>query len=107
MTRPKTGYDVLEYEIREEQAATMGRLGRELQDTLDALHAFKREAGSSDAAADRRDEQRESLVHAAAYALWNFIVQRECSGFRGTEHILKDYVVPPEVRARMGVTRPR
>jgi hypothetical protein len=107
MVRPKTGYDVLEYEIREEQAATMGRLGRELQDALDALDAFKREVRSEETPAHNRDVQRERLVAAAGYALWNFVVQRECSGFRGTEHILKDYVVPPEVRARMGVTRPR
>jgi hypothetical protein len=107
MARLKTGYEVLEYEIREEQAATMGRLARDLQDALDALGAFKRAPNTGDAAADAHDEQRERLVSAAGYALWNFVVQRECSGFRGTEHILKDYAVPPEVRARMGVTRAR
>jgi hypothetical protein len=34
-------------------------------------------------------------------------VQRECSGLRGTEHVLRDYAVPAEVRARMGVSRRR
>jgi len=97
MKRVKTGQDVLEYEILEEQAATIGRLARELRNALDAL-----------AAADRCDPQREHLVDAAGYALWNFVVQRDCSGFGGTtEHILKDYAVPAEVRARMGVIRPR
>jgi hypothetical protein len=44
------------------------------------------------------DPQRARLVDAAAYALWNFVVQRECSGFRETEQVLKDYAVPVEVR---------
>jgi hypothetical protein len=45
------------------------------------------------------------LVDAAAYALWNFVVQRECSGFRETEQVLKEYAVPAEVRAKMGAVR--
>src|SRR5215469_9306457 len=77
--RVRTGLDVLEYEIRQEQAATIGRLARELRDALDALDTFN----SAKAGADSRDPQRARLVDAAAYALWNFVVQRECSGFRG------------------------
>jgi hypothetical protein len=97
MKRVKTGQDVLEYELLEEQAATIGRLARELRNSLDAL-----------AATDSRDPQREHLVDAAGYALWNFVVQRDCSGFGGTtEHVLKHYAVPAEVRARMGVLRTR
>ena len=103
----KTGLDVLEYEIRQEQAATIGRLGRELHDALDALGTFDQQMSSGSTAADRRDRQRARLVAAAAYALWNFVVQRECSGFGGTEHVLKDYGVSVEVRAQMGVMRPR
>jgi hypothetical protein len=105
--RLRTGWDVLEYEIRQEQAATIGRLARELRDALDALDTFNRRASSGKAAADSRDPQRAHLVDAAAYALWNFVVQRECSGFRGTEQVLKDYAIPVEVRAKMGAIRPR
>ena len=94
MRRPQTGQDVLEYEIREAQAATIGRLGRELRNALDAL-----------AAVDRGDPQRPRLVDDAAYALWHFVVHRDCSGFAGTEHILKEYAVPGEVRAKMGAVR--
>lgn len=101
--RPGTGQDVLEYEIRQEQAATIGRLARELRDTLDALDTFDQRANGG----PRRDPQRARLVDAAAYALWNFVVQRECSGLRGTEQILKDYAVPTEVRAKIGVILPR
>ncbi len=95
--RSKTGWDVLENEILEEQAATIGRLSRALRAALDALAAVD----------DRQDPQRPRLVDAAAYALFNFIVQRECAGLRGTEHVLKQYAVPAEVRARMGVSKPR
>ena len=105
--RPRTGYDVLEYEIRQEQAATIGRLARELRDALDALDAFKKQASGEITPADRRGPERARLVAAAAYALWNFVVQRECSGFRDTELALKDYAVPGEVRAKMGAVPPR
>ena len=101
--RVRTGLDVLEYEIRQEQAATIGRLARELRDALGALDTFN----SAKAGADSRDPQRARLVDAAAYALWNFVVQRECSGFRETEQVLKDYAVPVEVRAKMGAIQPR
>lgn len=107
MMRPKTGWDVLQYEIREEQAATIGRVARELQEALDALHTFDRRASVGMTATDSRDTQRGRLVDAAAYALWNFVVQRDCSGFRFTQQALEDYAVPPEVRAKMGAVRPR
>src|SRR5215472_12538602 len=74
--RLRTGLDVLEYEIRQEQAATVGRLARELRATLDALDTFDRRASSGRTVADSSDPQRARLVDAAAYALWNFVVQR-------------------------------
>lgn len=100
---PKTGQDVLEYEILEEQAATIGRLSRELRAALDALANFDRQQ----AAVDCGDPRRMRLVDDAAYALWHFVVQRDCSGLRGTEHVLKSYGVPAEVRARVGAPRRR
>ena len=103
----RTGYDILEYEIRQEQAATIGRLARDLRDALDALGSFDRRASSGTTATpDSRDLQRAHLVDAAAYALWNLVVQRECSGFRWTEEFLKDYAIPAEVRAKMGAIPP-
>jgi hypothetical protein len=93
---PKTGWDVLQYEIREEQASTVGRLSRELREALDALNAVRKD-----------DPQRGRLVDIAAYALWNFVVQRDCAGIRFTEAALRNYDVPAEVRARMGVVPPK
>ena len=107
LMRSRTGLDVLEYEIRQEQAATIGRLARELRDALDALDSFDRRASSGKTAGVGRDPQRARLVDAAAYALWNFVVQRECSGFRWTEQVLEDYAIPVDVRAKMGAIRPR
>jgi hypothetical protein len=98
-----TGWDVLQNEILGEQAATIGRLSQALRMSLDALAAFDRDKPS----VDRRDPQRMPLVDAAAYALFNFVVQRDCAGLRGTEHVLTQYAVPAEVRARMGVSKPR
>ncbi len=103
MMRPKTGWDVLQHEIREEQAATIGRLARDLRATLDALEAFDRRASTATMTAESRERQRARLVDAAGYALWSFVVQRDCSGFRLTDQALEDYAVPAEVRARMGV----
>ena len=100
--RFRTGQEVLEYEILEEQAATIGRLARDLRAALDALDTFDWKTTT-----DRRDLQRASLVDAAAFALWNFVVQRECSGFRWTEQVLEDFAVPAEVRGKMGAIRPR
>ena len=105
--RVRTGLDVLEYELRQEQAATIGRLARELRDSLNALDTFDSQVSNGQSLTDRSDPQRARLVDAAPYALWNFVVQRECCGFRWTEEVLKDYAVPGEVRARMGAVRPR
>jgi len=106
MMRYRTGQDVLEYELLGEQAATIGRLARELRAALDVLDAFDRRV--SDGRAGRRDSRRRAqLVEAAAYALWHFVVQRECSGFRGTEQVLEDYAVPTEVRMKMGAVGDR
>lgn len=103
----RTGLDVLQYELLQEQAATIGRLARELRDALDALNGFDGQRSSGPAAADKSDPRRAHLVNAAAYALWNFVVQRECCGFRWTDQVLKDYAVPGEVFAKMGAVRPR
>jgi hypothetical protein len=106
--RLKNGWDALQHEILEEKAATIGRLGRDLRDALDALEAFKKGASGNRSTVDRRAAQRQRLVDAAACALWNFTVQRDCAGLGWmTKHVLEDYAVPPEVRAKVGaVPRP-
>jgi len=91
----------LEYEIAQEKASTLGRLGRALEATLATLRAF------DDASPEKTGEtrrKRRTLVDAAGHALWLFVVQREALGLRDTRTLMRDYRVPAEVFNRMGAT---
>ena len=90
-----SGYATLEYEIAEERASALGRLGRRLEAALTALAACPRTANS-----DRKI--RDGLVEQAGYALWLFVVQREACGLNKIDHVMREYGVPNEVYARMG-----
>ena len=91
----QSGYATLAYEIAEERASALGRLGRRLEAALTALAACPRTANS-----DRKI--RDGLVEQAGYALWLFAVQREACGLRKIDHVIQVYGVPNEVVARMG-----
>jgi hypothetical protein len=91
----RSGYATLEYEIAEEKASALGRLGRRLDAALTALAACPRTAGSN-------RKIRDSLVEQAGYALWLLAVQREACGLNNLVHLLQVYRVPNEVVARMG-----
>jgi hypothetical protein len=91
----RSGYATLEYEIAQEKASALGRLGRRLEAALAALSACPRTAAS-----DRKI--RDSLVAQAGYALWLFVVQREACGLNDSAQVMRDYAVPSEVVARMG-----
>ena len=90
-----SGYATLQYEIAEERASALGRLGRRLEAALTALAACPRTAHS-----DRNI--RDGLVEQAGYALWLLVVQREACGLRKIGHVIQVYGVPNEVVARMG-----
>jgi hypothetical protein len=90
----RSGWATLEYEIAEERASALGRLGRRLEAALAAL-AVCRPATSE-------RTLRDSLVKEAGYALWLFIVQREACGLNDSSHVMQTYRVPKEVYARMG-----
>jgi uncharacterized protein DUF6665 len=91
----RSGYATLEYEIAQEKASALGRLGRRLEAALAALAASPQTATS-----DR--QIRDGLVAQAGYALWLFVVQREACGLNDSAHVMRDYGVPNEVYARMG-----
>jgi hypothetical protein len=93
----------LEYEIAQEMASALGRLGRTLEAALAELAAFDA-AHQADGTPDRKT--RAQLVAAAGHALWCFIVQRESCGLRDSRLVLRDYRVPAEVSDRMGVFPP-
>ena len=90
--------DLLDYEIVQEQASALGRLGRALEAALAQLREFDDADPPS-----CTSPARSALVDAAGYALWMFVVQREACGLRDSRAVMRDYKVPPEVQYRMGV----
>jgi hypothetical protein len=88
----------LDYEIVQEQASALGRLGRALEAALSALADAPPPSGDETARATRA-----RLVREASEALWYFIVQREACGLRDPRPVIRDYRVPAEVYARMGI----
>lgn len=91
----RDGWDVLQYELVQEKVANVARMGRRLEEALEALRAWDREQ-PEDAAA------RERLVARAGEALWYFVVQREACGLRDADAVIRGMGVPREVRLRMG-----
>ena len=90
----------LEYEIAQEKASALGRLGRALEAALAALQSF--DAQIVEPTPDTRRERR-ALVAEAGHALWLFVVQREALGLRDSRQIMRDYRVPTDVQSRMGM----
>jgi hypothetical protein len=85
----------LDYEMAQERASALGRLGRALEAALGALSDYDSSRGA-------RDVARAQLVQDASDALWCFMVQREACGLRDPRPVLRHYGVPAEVHARMG-----
>ena len=86
----ETGEAVLRYELLEEQAASLGRMGEKMEKALAAL--------SADAGTDARPD----LVRNAADAVWCFFVQREVLGMRDRAAVIAQYEIPREVLNRIG-----
>jgi ribosomal 50S subunit-associated protein YjgA (DUF615 family) len=95
--------DVLADEFHQERAAALGRLGRALEARLAALAQFDADNHSRAASTAEGRQLRASLVAEASVALWHFVVQHEACGLRDLRYVLRDYRVPHEVAARMGV----
>jgi hypothetical protein len=87
----------LDYEIAQEQASALGRMGRALEAALATLAAHQDGPQSDDG------PSRIRLVQDASDALWCFIVQRDVCGLHDPRPVFRDYRVPAEVRNRMGV----
>ncbi len=94
--------DVLDYEIAQEQASALGRMGRALEATLAKLREY--DATHPPAVQNALAQQaRRRLVLEAGHALWMFVVQREACGLRDSRTIMRDYKVPGEVQQCMGL----
>ena len=101
----RTPLDVLEYEIVEEQAASLGRTGRALEAALAKLRAFDAAHPRADAPASAQHARR-ALVREAGRALWMLVVQREACGLRDSRTLMRDYNVPGEVQLHMDGSQP-
>ena len=100
----KTPAAALDYELAQEMAAALGRLGRRLERALQALAQFD---AANVADPDLRRRERSALLAEAGDALWLFVVQREACGLRDARQLMRDYRVPPEVQYRMGISASR
>src|ERR1700756_4311196 len=98
----RTPVDVLGYEIVQEQASALGRMGRALEQALARLREFDAAHLPSDAPASAQQARR-ALVAEAGHALWMLMVQREACGLRDSPTVMRDYDVPGEVQRRMGL----
>lgn len=100
--RFRTPADTLSYEIVQEQASALGRLGRALEAALADLREFDAAHSRSEASSADRQARR-TLVTAAGHALWMFVVQREACGLHDSRSVMRDYQVLVEVQQQMGV----
>ena len=97
--------DILHYEIVQEQASALGRMGRTLEQALTRLREFDTAHEATETPASMQPARRK-LVLEAGQALWMFVVQREASGLRDSRHIMRTYNVPGEVQLCMGLVPP-
>ncbi|HZH50801.1 MAG TPA: DUF6665 family protein [Microvirga sp.] len=95
-----TGWNVLDYELREQKAQALGTLSGQVERALAALRAFDAGAPGSDG-----DDRRHVLLDEAADRVWAFMIQREMCGLRNWEAVVRDYGIPREVLNRVGQVR--
>jgi len=93
--------DALGYEIAQEKALALGRMGRALEEALAKLREFDA-AHSRSGAPPSSQAARRVLVAEAGNALWMLVVQREACGLRDSRTLMRDYLVPGEVQQCMG-----
>jgi hypothetical protein len=98
---PRAPVDALDYEIAQDIASALGRMGRALEEALAKLREFDAAYPRSDAGASARQARR-TLVMEAGHALWMFVVQREACGLRDSRTVMRDYGVPGEVQQCIG-----
>jgi hypothetical protein len=90
--------DVLQYEILQEKAQSLGLAARQIQNLLEAL---KRHDQDNPGDVPRREE----LLADVAERAYFFKIQRELCGFRDWDDVVEFYAIPPEVLKRMGKWR--
>jgi hypothetical protein len=84
----------LQVELRQEQAVTLGKLGREVQKSLERLGDCHAAAGSP---------ERAILLNAASAAVWHYFIQRELCGLLRHDDAIAHFAIPAAVLTRLGV----
>lgn len=84
-------FNVLQYDMLQEQAASLGHHGRLVEAAMAALDGFEGDA-----------DERLKLIKKTAHVVWAYFVQREACGLRDHRQVIKDYAIPGEVLARLG-----
>ncbi|WP_026380990.1 DUF6665 family protein [Afifella pfennigii] len=93
--------DALHQEMLAEKAGALSRMVWRFERALEAWRALERAEEGGPAAATARAQ----AFDAAAEALWALMVQRDALGLPGTERLMREYDVPPALRARLGIVR--
>ena len=96
INRRDTGASVLDTEILQQKAQTLGDLGQQVEQALAKLRAFGDTAGAPATA------EREALLDKAADRVWALMIQRELCGLRHWDAVVRNYAIPREVLNRMG-----
>lgn len=86
--RPEAGTAMLDYEIRAEQASSLGEAERQVIKTIAALAPPA--------------EDRAARLAEAQKAVWQYFVQRELCGFRRHIEVIRDLKIPAEVLDGLG-----
>jgi hypothetical protein len=89
-------FSEVEITLEGDAAAALGGAGRKLGHAVNALADF-------DSAGLSEPKERTALLHAAAYALWAYVVQKELIGITDNSKVNEVYGVKPEVWRLMGV----
>jgi hypothetical protein len=92
----ETGLNVLDYEIAQQKAQTLGHLGQQVEQSLARLRSFRNSNPSADV------DALSALLDEAADRVWSLMIQRELCGLRHWEQVVKAYSIPREVLNRMG-----
>jgi hypothetical protein len=95
--KPETGWSVLDHEIAQQKAQTLGNLGQQVEQALARLRAFDAETHGTES-----EPQRSTLLDEAAERVWALMVQRELCGLRHWDAVVKNYGIPREVLNRLG-----
>lgn len=96
---PESRLNVLNHEIAQQKAETLGHLGRRVELALERLRAAQAAGPDGDAG------QLAALLDEAADRVWSLMIQRELSGLRHWDAVVKAYGIPREVLNRMGRVR--